>query len=72
MHHPTDRITHSYTSRGALAGTRNSSMGATQSGSSCILKYHNAILICYIFNRYLVRIRPYPVLDQLEREKVGW
>ena len=25
MHHPTDRITH--TSRGALAGTRNSSMG---------------------------------------------
>ena len=29
MHHPTDRITHSlcYTSREALAGTRNSSMG---------------------------------------------
>ena len=31
MHHPTDRITHNhdlcYTSRGALAGTRNSSMG---------------------------------------------
>ena len=30
MHHPTDRITHtttSYTSRGALAGMRNSSMG---------------------------------------------
>ena len=30
MHHPTDRITHTtalcYTSRGALAGTRNSSM----------------------------------------------
>ena len=25
MHHPTDRITHN--SRGALAGTRNSSMG---------------------------------------------
>ena len=30
MHHPTDRIAHTracYTSRGALAGTRNSSMG---------------------------------------------
>ena len=33
MHHPTDRITHTmvfwYTSHGALAGTRNSSMGPT-------------------------------------------
>ena len=30
MHHPTDRITHTslcYTSRGALAGMRNNSMG---------------------------------------------
>ena len=37
MHHPTDRITHTtafcYTSRGALAGTRNSSMGAPHEGS---------------------------------------
>ena len=31
MHHPTDRIAH--TSRGALAGTRNSSMGPPHEGS---------------------------------------
>ena len=37
MHHPTDRTTHTtafcYTSRGALAGTRNSSMGPLREGS---------------------------------------
>ena len=36
MHHPTDRIAHTtvcYTSRGALAGTRNSSMGPPREGS---------------------------------------
>ena len=34
MHHPTDRIAHTtYTSRGALAGTRNSSMGPPNEGS---------------------------------------
>ena len=31
MHHPTDRIAH--TSRGALAGTRNISMGSHHEGS---------------------------------------
>ena len=38
MHHPTDRITHTtafvYTSRGALAKTRNSSMGPPHEGST--------------------------------------
>ena len=37
MHHPTDRIAHTndlcYTSHGALAGTRNSSMGPPHEGS---------------------------------------
>ena len=37
MHHPTDRIIHTtglcYTSRGALAGTRNNSMGPPHEGS---------------------------------------
>ena len=36
MHHPIDRITYHglcYTSRGALVGTRNSSMGAPHEGS---------------------------------------
>ena len=37
MHHPTDGITHTtafvYTSRGALAGARNSSMGSPHEGS---------------------------------------
>ena len=40
MHHPTDRIAHTmafdrlcYTSRGALAGTRNSSVGPPHEGS---------------------------------------
>ena len=33
MPHPTDRIAQTYTSRGALAGTRNSSMGPHHGGS---------------------------------------
>ena len=33
MHHPTDRIIQDYTSSGALAGTRNSSMGPPHEGS---------------------------------------
>ena len=33
MHHPTDRIAHTTAFRGALAGTRNSSMGPPHEGS---------------------------------------
>ena len=51
MHHPTDRIAHSlcYTSRGALAGTRNSSMGPPVERVSV----HKPIPNCvYLFNTY--------------------
>ena len=38
MHHPTEKIAHTtaffYTSRGALAGTRNSSMGPPHEGAT--------------------------------------
>ena len=43
MHHPTDRITNTTafdTSRGALAGTRNSSMGFGEEGIGVLLNTH--------------------------------
>ena len=53
MHHPTDRITHHdlcYTSRGALAGTRNSSMGPPHEGSirQPIAPWVNALPLSYV------------------------
>ena len=53
MHHPTDRITyHSlcYTSRGALAGTRNSSVGPPHEGSirRPIVPWANALPLSYV------------------------
>ena len=54
MHHPTDRITHTtafvYTSRGALAGTRNSSMGPPHEGSirRPIAPRANALPLSYV------------------------
>ena len=44
MHHSTDRITH--TSRGALAGSRNSSLGLPHEGSILL----RCVCVCAIFN----------------------
>ena len=54
MHHPTDMITHTnglcYISRGALAGTRNSSMGPPHEGSIWrpIAPWANALPLSYV------------------------
>ena len=53
MHHPINRIAHTtafVTSRGALAGTRNSSMGPTYEGSirRPIVPWANALPLSYV------------------------
>ena len=60
MHHPTDKITHTtacYTSRGALAVTRNSSMGPPHEGSirRPITPWANALPLSYVPLPYLER-----------------
>ena len=71
MHHPTDRIAHTmhdlcYTSHGALAGTRNTSMGPPHEGSirwPIIVKYEikNVLtILTLIIFVYLFALVPWP------------
>ena len=57
MHHPTDKIAQDYTCRGALAGTRNSSMGSSHEGS--IRRPHYEQVKCpIILNCYNIDFNP--------------